>query len=970
MKRNVYIILSIALLLGAASDSFAQLTWSHHGPEALGNRTRAIVFGENETIYAASSGGGVYQSTNKGQSWSKVLGYTGNPTVTALAGNGSKLYAGTGEIEFLEYVGEADTRWKPTFAGGTPGFIGLPGSGVYVSTDNGQTWSNDNATTRDFQTLSYEGPFLGVQKITVGEGGRVFVATSEGAFYSDDDFQSMTQCEGPDDFKNEAVYDIEVSGSTVFAGSGTELYISSDNGATFTKGVVEPGSQSFAQIRVEIAISPDNPDIVYVAKSNSGDAVQFRGVFRSDDRGQTWRSYSPSGSTGFNPLGPNSRDAFTMAVKPGDPDALIVTGNNWFTYTDALGWNKDDVQHFDPNDFFNPGKYLPRPIYTVAFNPNNPDEAFIGTGSTIMRSEDKVRTFQPTTAGYGSSNLVRVAAWGVEGEGGERAVVASSDRHGVIHNQNYWKSQITPDTNPDDIDSTWSPATNRFGTLSGPGGLGNTENYSQLGLSYLYPGSMVVEGSDQGLVKSDGTYGRTFSQFYGLPFNTELVERPSSGLIDSLTYKKFLGIQGDDIFINRTNPTAEPANLIDSEPQYPMHAFALDEYIPDNYIAPANATDSELLAYPDRDSIQKLPHYLYYTSKKYVWLVNFAFGSNEGLNPRWDRISNNMLSRAIPEYYTCITPASDGSNSIYIGTSAGKIFRIDNAPEFEFYNAEVNLQNVVEVSAGAPAIYQQFMDGRWITDIAINPDVEGQIIVSFAGYGGEDPIAYTWFIDQANTFTPTFNTIDAGPGGYEQVYSVEFVKDPATDETVILAGTESGLYSTRELSAFPTWTSELPSSYGKQPVYDIFVRKYKTIIVDDRTGDFRLKRDNTVFIASHGNGVWSTNELRYNDGRTGNESGEEPLTITDPVVSIFPNPSEKGTAAQIGITLPANAQVQATVYTLDGRQVNQVARTAFEAGSHRMDLPSEDLQTGMYLVEVRITDGTQTVNHTLKWVVR
>ncbi|MFK7972882.1 MAG: T9SS type A sorting domain-containing protein [Bacteroidia bacterium] len=974
MKLNVYAILFIALLMGFASEATAQLTWAHHGPEALGNRTRSIVFDANGNLFAASAGGGIYTSTSKGRSWIKLEGYTGNPTVTALASNGNKLYAGTGEITFLQNAIHT-SGWQPSFADGTPGFIGLPGSGVYVSTDNGASWSNDNATTKDFPTESYDGPFLGVQKIAVGEGGRVFVATREGLFYSDDDFQTLNQPEGPDDIKNEIIFDIEVNGSTVFIGSEEELYTSKDNGATFTKTTVDPVRQNLSTVRVEIAISSDDPNIMYVGSSGSGSAP-FRGVFRSDNAGENWRPYSPTGSATFNPLGNNenaARDSYVMTVKPGDPDELIVTGNNWFIYNNELGWSKNGVQHFDANSIFAPGKYLPTPIYSIAINPNDPSEMFVGTGSNIMRSLDRGNTFRPTTAGYGSSNIVRVGAWSVYGEGGQRAVLASTDIHGVTTNVNYWKNQIGPDTNPGDIDSTWSPATKRFGTLEGAGGGRNSQNYSQLAFSYLFPGSMIVEGADQGLVKSDGTFGSSFAPFYSLPLNTDTILRPSSGVVDSVVYRGLDGISGSDIFIDRANASVTSASdigsLFDASPAYPMHAFAIDEYIPDNYIAPGDASLSELLEYPDRDSLQKLPNYVYYTSKRYAWLVNFTFSSGNGLNPRWDRISNNVLGRE--EFFTVVTPASDGSNSVYFGTSAGKIFRIDAAPDLDFYNATLNSGNIIEISSqagGAPIDYTSTMDGRWITDIAVNPEDPSQIAVTFAGYGGEDPLSYLWLIEGANTITTTFIPVFDGPGGFEQAYAAQFAKDPSSGDVTLLVGTESGLYSTKDLNDSPTWKSEMPASYGKHPIYDIYLQKYKTIIVDDRTGDFRLQEDNTIYVGSHGNGVWSTTDLGFS-GRTGGGIVGEEITISDPVVKLYPNPSE-GANTQIGIALPGDAQVEATVYTMDGRQIATINRQGYLAGEHVLDLTSNNIQPGIYLVQVQITDAQQTANTTLKWVVK
>jgi hypothetical protein len=663
-----------------------------------------------------------------------------------------------------------------------------------------------------------------------------------------------------------------------------------------------------------------------------------------------------------------------MAVKPGDPDAVIITGSRWFIFNNDIGWNDNDIQHFNPAtvNLVSPGKYLPRPMYTVVFNPDQPGEVFVGTGDNIMRSEDNGNTFFPTTAGYGSSNLYRVAAFGVEGEGGERSILSGTQSHGIIKNANYWRNQITLDTNPSEIDSTWSPATKRFGTLVGPGGFGTTQNASQIAISYLYPGSVAFEGADQGLVKSDATYGGGLSEFYSLPFNTDTVLRPSTGVVDSVIYQSLTGITDNQIFINRTNATGEPGALADNSPSYPMHAFALDEHILDGHVAPANASQEELLSFPDRDSLQKLPHYLYYTSKRYVWIVNFTFGSPEGLNPRWDRITNDLTAGSqATEFYTSLTPVGNGTDIIYVGTSQGRIFRIEGATDFQNYDATLGGPNVIEVTSDDRLFldYRLTMIGRWITDIAVNPDDPDQIVVTFAGYGGEEPLAYVWYINEASSDEPDYFDMFEGPGtgAFEQAYAAEFVEDPQTGDNILLVGTESGLYSTREISQEPTWTTELPSEYGVQPVYDIFTRKYKTVIVDDRTGDFRLQQDNTIFIASHGNGVWSTNDLRFS-GRDGEEA--ETIDFDNTLVQLYPNPTEKGNGATISLELPQDASVRTAVYSLDGRRVSNLKPNAFLAGKQEIELSAQSLQPGMYIVEVEVTDAQQTHTHSIKWVIK
>src|SRR5437879_6508873 len=88
-------ILLLAVLLssfGKPAVTSAQ-TWTNNGPEGGEILALAIEPASNSTLYAGTSGGGVFKSTNAGQSWNA----TGlrNASVHALAAPGpTVLYAG------------------------------------------------------------------------------------------------------------------------------------------------------------------------------------------------------------------------------------------------------------------------------------------------------------------------------------------------------------------------------------------------------------------------------------------------------------------------------------------------------------------------------------------------------------------------------------------------------------------------------------------------------------------------------------------------------------------------------------------------------------------------------------------------------------------------------------------------------------------------------------------------------------
>ncbi|HVY46680.1 MAG TPA: hypothetical protein VHB21_12415 [Minicystis sp.] len=115
------------------------------------------------------------------------------------------------------------------------------------------------------------------------------------------------------------------------AGSGPELWQTSDAGATWTQaGVGLP--QSFLGLTVEIA--PSNPNRVYVSGVLGPPAAPSRQgtIERSDDRGATWQTLPIPASDDQSP-------PYVAAVDPSNPDVLYVRLDG--TPTDRLVVSKD-----------------------------------------------------------------------------------------------------------------------------------------------------------------------------------------------------------------------------------------------------------------------------------------------------------------------------------------------------------------------------------------------------------------------------------------------------------------------------------------------------------------------------------------------------------------------------------------------------------------------------------------------------
>ncbi|MCA9300730.1 MAG: hypothetical protein KDA28_16790, partial [Phycisphaerales bacterium] len=124
--RTVVLVVSF-VVVPAMSQSLESLSWRCIGP-ARGGRVSSVsgVVGDRSTYYMGSTGGGVWKTTNAGESWRNVTdGFVGTGSVGAVVvapSDANVVYVG---------MGEPDPRGNFSH-----------GDGVYRSTDAGKTWTH------------------------------------------------------------------------------------------------------------------------------------------------------------------------------------------------------------------------------------------------------------------------------------------------------------------------------------------------------------------------------------------------------------------------------------------------------------------------------------------------------------------------------------------------------------------------------------------------------------------------------------------------------------------------------------------------------------------------------------------------------------------------------------------------------------------------------------------------------------
>lgn len=322
MKKSILLTI---ILVQAISGAIAQTQWTQTSTPPGGSVWDIEVIGTN--IFAATSSGGIYFSSDNGTTWVKRNGAFPNMEVRSLVVSGSDIFAGTsgsfgGGVYKSSDNGANWTNVTPVgmntstivsamVVTGTDIYIGNWQDGVFKSSLSGistTSWTpfNTNLTNKSIRSLKIKGTTIYAG--TYGNG--VWTSPTSTAAWS---LTSSTMPEYSDNIQS-----LNVSGSTIFAGniSGTPvLYRSTDNGANW----IQSNTSIFADKPVYEIINDGNT--VYTGTEGAG-------IYKSTDNGVTWSAYNEGlQDTSGNWICANIR-------------SLVFSGNYFFAGTDGGVWRR------------------------------------------------------------------------------------------------------------------------------------------------------------------------------------------------------------------------------------------------------------------------------------------------------------------------------------------------------------------------------------------------------------------------------------------------------------------------------------------------------------------------------------------------------------------------------------------------------------------------------------------------------
>lgn len=674
--------------------------------------------------------------------------------------------------------------------------------------------------------------------------------------------------------------------SSSFSFIGDGMHKSVDGGETWE----HIGLENSAYIG-RVVVDPDNTDRIFVAAcGNLFSTNSDRGVYRSEDAGNTWEQVL---------FITDSTAAIDIVQHPENPDILIAA--MWerargLNYRNSFGsssgiWKTTDGgdNWYELTNGLPTGSNVGRIGLDIA--PSNPDVVY-----AFYDNSNEVNVFRSDDLGESWNST---SDWALQG---------------MNSSFGWYFGQVRVD--PVDEDQIYLMGVEMWGSSNGGDNYYNIADYGNTWEIHVDHHAMwidpvtgrIFEGNDGGLYYSDDKGNNwtkinnlPITQFYHIDIDYLEPQRIYGGTQDNNTVRTLTGnlddwqaiLGGDGMYcqIDYTN-----SNIVYAASQWGNLYRSFDQGNDFNYIAGAFENDRKNWAAPYKLHPEE-PSTLYFGTYR-LWK-----GTNYGNS--WDAISGDLtMGDAGSTFHTISTLDISKLNTNYLLTGAddGMVyFSPDDGDSWE------------NISNGLPQ--------RWITSVVFDPFDENTIYVTVSGFRWDEQTPHVF--KSTNLGQDWMNITSNLP----EIPVNELVCDPGYPDRLIVA-TDAGVFMTYDGGDY--WmgiSSGMPNT------------ACVTMHIHPDTRD--------LVVGSYGNSCFRIN---LDDVFTGVNDNVVEMLSGD--LSISPNPVKS--AASLTFETTAKGMANVVVYSLDGKLVETLFNGYLAEGKHEIafDVTSGRLakcSAGVYL---------------------
>jgi hypothetical protein len=295
------------------------------GPNNLGGRTRDMLIdlADSSRILACGISGGIWEGKNFGKDWSPVNDYAATLSATCITQSPFEhevIYYGTGE--------------------GSGNSAGIPGEGIFKSTDGGKTFEQLESTANGNFTYTWD------VKHSLVDSNTIYVSTTNRGLWR--------SVNAGDTFERVFVTGADIHDIEVFADS--TILISVEGGGIYRSKTGDLGDweelmnglpqTGFSRIDIEKC---DNfPKVVYAVYANGRTGYDGNGVgvFKTSNGGNSWELQGRPSSGGVRFSFPWY--CLTIGVDPTDTNNVAVGCVNYgFSKDGGKTWREANNSHAD-----------------------------------------------------------------------------------------------------------------------------------------------------------------------------------------------------------------------------------------------------------------------------------------------------------------------------------------------------------------------------------------------------------------------------------------------------------------------------------------------------------------------------------------------------------------------------------------------------------------------------------------------